>query len=134
MRNRTSINLITLFIIGFVVFTSCAKDNEDAPLYTSTLFDTWWYASNAYSPDFFFNTNVQFEQKAMLINSEQTEYGTWSWENESSGIMKIELIDDPSESYFWFKITDIRESSISIQQSSDQVEYTSKFYYQKTQN
>ncbi|MCB4800094.1 hypothetical protein [Neotamlana laminarinivorans] len=137
MKNKNLLKLIVIFVIGFTMLTSCSSDDDSITnTNNSSLFDKWWYDSNNVTADIYFHADGQYEQKIILLGNEITGTGNWTWENESSGIMKIDNLGGNGQvvSSVWFKFSDILNNTVTIQQSTNGTDYSIEVFYQDTDN
>lgn len=136
---KTYLKLIGLFIMTSITLTSCSND-DDSGINTnsdlSALYDKWWYDTNDFAADLYFHSDGQFEQKAIVLGTEFTTTGDWTWEDESSGIMKIGNLQGEGQllTTMWFEIANLQESTMTIQFSADGIDFSTEIFYQDTDN
>lgn len=138
MKHKNIFTNITALLIAFIVLTACTSDNDSAELEAeaSLLVDKWWYDSDDFAGDVYFNSNGNYQQKAILLENEVTASGKWKWEDEAKGILKVSDLQGEAQaaSQVWFKIKDLKENSFTIQQSVDGTNYSTEFHYVDTDN
>lgn len=138
MKNKNTLKRIGIFVIGFTMLVGCSSDdsnNTDTPE-SSSLFDKWWYDSNNVTADIYFHSDGRYEQKITILGEEFTGTADWSWENEASGIMKIDNIEGAGQlfSSTLFKLYDITDNTFTLQQSTNGTDYSIEVFYQDTDN
>ena len=138
MKNKNLLKIIGIFAIGLTILTSCSNDDDENSISSdnSLLFDKWWYDSNNYTADVYFDSNGEYEQKIILLGTEKISEGNWTWEDENSSIMKIDNLggDGQVVSSVWFRFSEIEEHTFTVQQSTNGTDYSSEVYYQDTEN
>lgn len=81
--------------VFFVLFTSltllssCSSDSSSSSGDESTLMNKWWYDSENFTADVFFNSNGEYLQNLVFGGSSFSNTGTWVWVNQSQKIMKV---------------------------------------------
>ena len=137
MKNRLHIRLISVLVLGLVILYGCSDDQggDDKPN-TSLIFGKWWYDSDDFAADLYFHSDGKFEQKVIVLGNEFMATGDWSWDDESMGIMVIENISGTNQiaTTLWVRFSDIKETSITIEQSLDGGQYSKEVYYVDTEN
>jgi len=145
MKNNNFLKLFGILFISFSMLTSCSSDDDNGTpeengtpnnSANSALFDKWWYDSEDFAGDVYFHSDGQYEQVVSLLGNDIPGEGNWTWEDEEAGIMKIENLGGDSQvvSTIWFKFSDIEESTMTIQQSTNGTSYSSELFYQDTDN
>ncbi|RKN80044.1 hypothetical protein [Ulvibacterium marinum] len=129
-------SILLLFLATGFFFTSCNKDDSDSNNSdNSSLLDKWWFDSNNVIADIYFHSDGKYEQRIVLLGNEFTGSGDWAWEDENSGIMKIENLEGSGQiaTSVWFKISDIQKNTFALQQSINGTDYTKEVFYQDTE-
>jgi hypothetical protein len=138
MKNKNVLKVIGIFLIGFTMLTSCSSSDDSSPNNSdnSSIFDKWWYDSNNVTADIYFHSDGTYEQKIVLLGTEFSGTGDWTWEDEDAGIMKVDNIEGNGQLYpsVWFKFSDTQEHTFTIQQSTDGIDYSVEVFYQDTDN
>lgn len=136
MKNK--ITFFAFFMLAVsTMLTSCSSDDDATPLNseTSLLVNKWWYDSNDFAGDVYFNSNGNYEQVVNLMGNTIESEGNWAWEDETNGIIKITNLTNNGVSTLWFKISDLTENSVSIEQSIDGGEtYFTAVFFVDTDN
>ncbi|WP_460219455.1 hypothetical protein [Psychroserpens sp. MEBiC05023] len=134
MNTKTYLKLIGIFIFGFVMLTSCSSDDDssdnDGPGNTSFT-DKWWYDSNNFAADLYFNSNGNYEQYVDFGGLDATSTGNWDWEDQDAGIIKVTDLTGAGQaiSEVFLKISDLQESSMTIQQSLNGTDFSIEVFY-----
>jgi len=136
MKNKNLLKFIGIFLFGITMLSSCSSSDDETDNNSdySSLFDKWWYDSDDFAADIYFHSNGDYEQKLIFAGIEFTTTGDWTWEDESSGIMKIDNLTGNGQllSAVWFKFSDIQTNTVTIQQSSNGTNYSTEVFYQDT--
>lgn len=139
MKNRGCLKQIGVFIMLLTITISCSssddnntQDNAD----NISLFDKWWYDSNDFAADIYLHSNGIYEQKKVVQGINYTATGDWVYENESSGIIRIDNLagNGQLQPTVWFKVSNIQANTITIQQSINGSDYSEEILYQDTDN
>jgi len=112
----------TLFLCAVIVLTSCSSDDDVMEATeTSSILDKWYYDSNGFTADIFFNSNGTHEQRIEALGQTFTSMGNWSWIDQDNGIMKIDNLAGQSQvaSELWFRFSDITDTTFMLEQSTD---------------
>ncbi|WP_425236341.1 hypothetical protein [Ulvibacterium sp.] len=131
-------SILFLFLATGFFFTSCDKDdstsNDNDPD-KSSLLDKWWFDSNNGTADIYFHSDGKYEQKMILLENKFVGSGDWAWEDENSGIMKIENLEGRGQiaSSVWLKISNIQSNTFTLQLSIDGTDYSKEVFYQDTE-
>jgi hypothetical protein len=131
MKYKFNIKHIRILIIVFLTLQSCSDNDNN----TSSILDKWWYDTENISSNLYYSSEGQYEQISIAQNGIEV-IGSWVWENENAGIMKIHVNNggDPFDIDMWFKFTNIQNNTVTMQPSFDGIEYLSKIYYKDTDN
>ncbi len=133
MTHKNYINLLGVFIFSLLMFSSCSSDDDNvSPPPTNTDFtDKWWYDSNNFTADLYFNSNGSFEQFSDFGGLNSTSTGDWNWENESEGLIKITNYMGGGQTLpeVYLRLTDVESTSMTVQQSADGVNFSFEVFY-----
>ncbi|GAA4892917.1 hypothetical protein GCM10023311_16680 [Flaviramulus aquimarinus] len=139
MKSNNLLKLLGIFIIGLIIMTSCSSDddsNTDTNFVNVFFFDKWWYDSNDLTADIYFHSDGDYEQRTAFQGNEIKGTGAWTWEDENSGIMKIDNFGGSGQvlSSIWYKLTNIQTNTITIQQSLDGTDFSNEVIYNDSNN
>jgi hypothetical protein len=138
MKFKTTTKLLAMFMfVATTLITSCSSDDDSAPVVNnpgnlSSLTNKWWYDTEDYTADLFFNSNGAYQQKLVAAGQTFITNGTWTWQDESAGVMKVIYTSSNGQlaSQALYRFTNIGEHSMTVQQSvndgaswSDLVDY-----------
>ncbi|WP_298423791.1 hypothetical protein [uncultured Kordia sp.] len=129
-------NILKLTCCIFIfTLTSCSSDDDQIVVNdTSSITDKWYYDTNEFAADIYFNSNGTYQQRTEAIGMVFESFGDWSWLDEENGLMKIDNVTGQSQvaSELWFQFTNIQENTVTIEQSLDGNTYFAPVDYQDT--
>lgn len=139
MKSKNLLKLLGIFIIGLIIMTSCSSDDDSNTAANSVnvfFFDKWWYDSNDLTADIYFHSDGDYEQRTTFQGNEIKGTGAWTWEDESSGIMKIDNFGGSGQvlSSIWYKFNNIQTNTITIQQSLNGTDFSNEVIYNDSDN
>ena len=131
MKNKTYSKLIGILIFGFMMFTSCSSDDDGNAPVDSSFTDKWWFDSNNFAADVYFDSNGDFEQFIDFGGFQNTSTGDWAWEDQDAGVIKITNYMGGGQALgeVFLKISDLEDSTMTLQQSIDGVDYSIEVFY-----
>jgi len=139
MKNKNLLNLIGVLVFGLTMLTSCSNNDyiNENNFDHSSLLDKWWYDSNNFTGDIYLHSDGEYQQ-TMLAGNEvtETENWMWSWEDENAGIMRVDVLGDNGQvvSSVWYIFSDIQKHTVTVQLSTNGIDYSSKIFFQDTDN
>lgn len=131
---KKTLLLATTILVLF--FSSCSSDDDNNSTPSSiSILDKWWYDSNNYAANIYFNSNGEYQQVVNLLGTNIPGSGSWTWIEQNS-ILKIENLTGLGQTIptVWLKFTDVEEHSMTVQQSTDGTNYSVEVYYLDTDN
>lgn len=137
MKTLTHLRVMAvLFIATTLSLTGCSSD-DDSPVNnsnTSLLYNKWWYDTDNFVADIYFDENGDYHQKINMFGYEITGDGEWTWQDEDAGIIKLNNLSGTGQvvSSVWFKVSDLTAHTVSIKQSTDGTSYTDTVYFADT--
>lgn len=140
MNTQTACKFFAIFLISITMLTSCSSDDDDnvtpVNVENGSLYDKWWYDSNDFTADLYFNSNGDYEQTLMLLGNQVSGSGNWTWEDEAAGIMKIDNLGGSGQivSTVYFKFSNIQPNTFTVQQSTNGTSYSVEIFYEDTDN
>ncbi|MCX7548550.1 hypothetical protein OS188_11365 [Xanthomarina sp. F1114] len=126
-------------LLSIVLLTSCSSSDDDSaeePIATegnALILNKWWYDSNGFTADLYFDSDGSYEQRLDFSGSILTTTGTWLWLDVENSIVKIENLSQiPGQlnTELWLKLTNIEQTTMTVQQSSSGESYSAEVSYQ----
>ena len=127
--------MISLLLLSIIALNSCSSDDDSVAtpsVDTSLILDKWWFDSDDFAGDIYFNSNGTYEQRVNLFGNVLSGGGQWQWLDEANGIIKIDDLTGQLQavSAIWLKLTNIQETTMTVQQSTDGENYSIEVFYQ----
>ena len=124
-----------LILCSVMVLTSCSSDDDAMTSEnSSSILNKWYYDTNGVTADIYFDSNGTYQQRIEALGQVFTSEGSWTWLDESDGLMKIDNLSGQVQvvDELWFRFTNITETTFSLAQSTDGETFSSSFDYQDT--
>ena len=120
MKTKSLFKPLLLLFVCVNLLSSCSSDSSSSGGDVTQLFDKWWYDTNDFTADVYFNSNGTYQQYLNFAGAGFSNTGTWTWENESQKIMKVSYETGPNAvTEVLFKFSNIQENSFTVKQSVD---------------
>lgn len=133
MKYKIILKVVVLSLV--FALTSCSSDDDTMVADdVSSITNKWYYDSNGFTADIYFNSNGAYQQRIEALGMTFESTGEWSWIDEATGMMKIDNISGNSQlaSELWFRFTNITETTFSLEQSLTNETFSPVANYQDT--
>ncbi len=127
-------NILFFLFISFFIF-SCSSD-ESPSVDIDSIYDKWWHDVDSSWISQYFHADGFYEQKTFYLgNTTLSAEGNWYWEDKEEGIMKLENVTGGgiTDSEYWYRISDIKNNSITITWSGDGTNFSIDANFRDTQ-
>ncbi|MGC4039807.1 MAG: hypothetical protein QM710_03170 [Flavobacterium sp.] len=85
MKTKQFLKPFLVLFLSSVLLTSCSSSDGSTPSGDSAnLFNKWFYDTEDYTADMYFNSNGTYIQYIDLMGANITNNGTWVWTNENT--------------------------------------------------
>jgi hypothetical protein len=135
MKTKHFFTPLVVLFFSVSLLTGCSSDSSSSGGDVTQLFDKWFYDTEDYTADVFFNANGNYQQLLEFSGMTFSNTGTWVWVNESQKIMKVSYETGPNAvTEAWFKFSNITDHGFSVKQSVDGTTYSDARTYLDTNN